>query len=123
MSTGKAIAVRALALAAAALLAAGGLGTALAASGTKAQVELWKASCRVCHQPKGSAKPLSPSSLIGMQWQRFFAKQFARTHARLTHPEKKRALGEILTPEIRKQLEKFLVDHAADSEQPMTCGR
>ncbi len=96
---------------------------ALAAGGTKAQVEMWKANCKVCHQPKGQAKALSPSTLIGMQWERFFAKKFAKSHAELIHPEKNQPLGKVLTPELLDRLEKFLVDHAADSEQPMTCGK
>lgn len=94
-----------------------------AASGTKAQLEMWKSSCKVCHAKGGSAKELSPSTLIGMQWERFFEKKFARTHAELIHPEKKQPLGKVLTPDMLKKLEKFLVDHAADSEQPMTCGK
>ncbi|RMF72947.1 MAG: cytochrome c [Acidobacteria bacterium] len=96
---------------------------ALGASGTKAELELWKASCKVCHAKDGTAKDLSPATLIGMQWERFFDKKFAKTHADLIHPEKKEPLGKVLTPETLKKLRKFLVDHAADSEQPMTCGK
>ena len=124
MSGNRLTAGKGLAVASAALLALAAFGLpALAAGGTKAQVEMWKANCKVCHRPKGPAKALSPSTLIGMQWERFFAKKFAKTHAELVHPEKNRPLGEVLTPELLKKLEKFLVEHAADSEQPMTCGK
>jgi len=116
-------ATRVLALASLAILGLAVVLPAFAAAGTKAQLELWKSSCKVCHSQKGPAKNLSPSTLIGMQWERFFDKKFAKTHAELIHPEKKEPLGKLLTPDVLKKLEKFLVDHAADSEQPMTCGK
>ena len=41
----------------------------------------------------------------------------------LEHPkEKGKTLKEILTTDMLKALQKFCVDHAADSENPMTCG-
>ena len=62
-------------------------------------------------------------SLIGEQWEEFFDETLVETHQEATCPQNEDAkLLEVLNEDILKKLKAFCVDHAADSEQPMTCG-
>ena len=90
---------------------------------SKEIAELYKSSCKACHGPESETGELSPASLIQSQWKRFFDKKYEKTHADLVHPEQDKPLKEVLPPEMLKTLKKWIVDHAADSEQPMTCGK
>lgn len=85
--------------------------------------ELFKANCKACHGPEGAGGEVTPMSLIGEQWERFYDKQLTETHKDAAAPggEGKKLL-ETLTSEAIKELRKWCVDHAADSEHPMTCG-
>jgi mono/diheme cytochrome c family protein len=83
---------------------------------------LYKANCRVCHD-KGSAHgEYSPMSLIQDQWDTFFKDKLAASHKEVKLPGSDKKLLEVLSPEQIKSIYKFCVDHAADSEQPATCG-
>jgi mono/diheme cytochrome c family protein len=84
--------------------------------------DLYKQNCRVCHE-KGSAHgEYSPSSLIQDQWENFFKDKLARTHKDTAAPgQDGKKLLDTLTPEQLKEIHKFCVEHAADSEQPQTC--
>jgi mono/diheme cytochrome c family protein len=115
--------------AAAALLLAASL--AIAAEGTPTAEkpkpldgkELYKNNCKVCHGPKAEAGEYTPMSLIQEQWEEFFAKSFAETHAKVAAPavaDKK--VTDVIDAPMLEAIRKFCVDHAADSEQPMTCG-
>lgn len=85
--------------------------------------ELFKANCKACHGPEAAAGEITPMSLIGEQWERFFDKQLAETHKDAAAPGVEgKTLLEVLTPEAIKELRAWCVDHAADSEHPMTCG-
>lgn len=120
--------LRLAAVAAALFLAAG---AATAADGTptaeKAKPldgkELYKNNCKVCHGAKAAAGEYTPMSLIQEQWEEFFAKTFAETHAGVAAPggTDKKVTDAIDAPML-EAIRKFCVDHAADSEQPMTCG-
>jgi len=85
--------------------------------------ELFKTSCKVCHGAKAEAGEYTPMTLIQEQWDEFFTTKFAETHAEVAAPgaaDKK--LPEVLDAKTLEAIRKFCVDHAADSEQPMTCG-
>lgn len=88
---------------------------------SKSGKDLYKQNCRVCHE-KGSANgEYSPMSLTQDQWKNFFKNKLVPAHKSVSLPGMNQKLLEMLTPEQLKAIEKFAVDHAADSEQPQTC--
>ena len=96
----------------------------LHAAGEKATgKDLYKAHCRTCHGPKGPAKELTPMTLIQEQWERFFKDKFAATHGAIKDPAfGDKPVSEAVPAEDLQKIKQFVVDHAADSEQPSTCG-
>ena len=85
--------------------------------------DLYKTYCKACHGPDAAAGEYTPMTLIGEQWERFFDEKLTDTHAETADPTNADAkLLDVLTPEMRQAMRKFCVDHAADSEHPMTCG-
>jgi hypothetical protein len=85
--------------------------------------DIYKMACKPCHTEDAEAGEYTPMSLIGEQWEEFFDELIADSHKDLACPQDKDAkLLEILDKDILKKLRAFCVDHAADSEQPMTCG-
>jgi hypothetical protein len=85
--------------------------------------ELFKSHCKVCHMEDSDAGEYTPMSLIMDQWDEFFDETFTETHKAVPCPQDE---GKMVTDkfdkDMIKKLRKFCVDHAADSEQPMTCG-
>lgn len=83
--------------------------------------ELFKQNCRVCHEKDSPNGEYSPMSFTQDQWKAFFKNKFSDKHkdAVLTRENKK--LLEYLTTKNIETLQKYCVDHAADSEQPQTC--
>jgi hypothetical protein len=78
--------------------------------------------CRPCHTEDSDDGDYSPMSLIQDQWNEFFDERLASTHDAVTDPNHdNKPVLEVLTPELLKAIKKFTVDHAADSEQPMSC--
>lgn len=72
---------------------------------------LYKKSCKECHGPGAKGGEITPMSKTMKQWDRFFEK--------LEHnPEGLKGLSE----QDLKDIQQFLFDHAADSDQPQTCG-
>jgi mono/diheme cytochrome c family protein len=96
----------------------------LHAAGEKATgKDLFKAHCRTCHGPKGPAKEVTPMTLIQEQWERFFKDKFASTHAAAMDPARGgKPVPETIPAEDLEKIKQFAIDHAADSEQPSTCG-
>jgi cytochrome c5 len=83
---------------------------------------LYRNNCRVCHD-KGSAQgAYSPMTLTQDQWKKFFTVKLVPSHQTAVHPSSNKKLLESLTPEEMKAIQNFCIDHAADSEQPATCG-
>jgi len=84
---------------------------------------LYKEYCKVCHTAESANGEYTPMTLIQDQWEEFFEDNYVSSHKDVTdtHHGGKKVLEEI-TPEMLKQIKKFAVDHAADSEHPMTCG-
>jgi len=85
--------------------------------------ELFVAHCKVCHMEDSDAGEYTPISLIMDQWDEFFDETFAETHKEVACPkDEKKMVTDMIDKDMIKKLRKFCVDHAADSEQPMTCG-
>lgn len=84
--------------------------------------ELYRNNCKVCHD-KGSANgQYTPMTLTQDQWRKFFNAKLVASHKATIHPKTGKKLLESLTPDELKAIQRFAVDHAADSEQPATCG-
>jgi len=83
---------------------------------------LYRANCKVCHDKGSPNKQYTPMTLTQEQWRRAFSPQFQAAHKNAVHPATGKKLLESLTPEQLKAIQRFAIDHAADSEQPATCG-
>ncbi|HQT94965.1 MAG TPA: hypothetical protein PK435_10055, partial [Thermoanaerobaculaceae bacterium] len=84
---------------------------------------LFKEYCKPCHVANSPHGEVTPMTLIQEQWERFFKEKLVPSHKDLvdsTHGGKK--VLEVITPEMLQKIKKFAIDHAADSEHPMTCG-
>ncbi len=107
--------------------------------------DLYKSRCKVCHLEDSEAGEYTPMSLIQEQWEDFFDGEFAETHKGIAckmdmssekHtctwetvkegatccPKDAQMVPDMFNKDMLKKIKKFCVDHAADSEQPMTCG-
>ncbi len=85
--------------------------------------ELFKQKCRSCHVKDSDAGEITPISLIQMQWERFFDSKYEVKHKEVKDPSNEnKAVTDGITADELKKIRKFAIDHAADSEQPETCG-
>ncbi len=84
--------------------------------------ELYRNNCKVCHDKGSPSGQYSPMTLTQDQWKKFFSVKLIPAHKNAIHPKTGGKLLEDLTPDQMKAIQKFAVDHAADSEQPATCG-
>ena len=98
----------------------------------------FKKSCKSCHGPKSEAGEVTPLSKTMKQWERYMDKGVHRKivdgDAKIKEPLLEVAIDDKITAitdesERAKQLEEklihirtFLIHHAADSDQPETCG-
>jgi len=73
----------------------------------------FKKTCKSCHASGGSAKEVTPLSKTQAQWKAYFAAG--------KHKKGAEKLDSILKPEQVKDVQTFLVNHASDSPQPVTC--
>ena len=78
---------------------------------------LFRTTCKTCHVVKGNAKDLSPLTKTQAQWTRAFKRDVDRMLPRVTEKT-----GRTLTAAELADIQFFLVSHAADSDQPETCG-
>lgn len=83
--------------------------------------ELFKQNCRVCHEKDSVNGEYSPMSLTQDQWKAFFKNKFAEKHKDVVLKRENKKLLEFLTTKNIETIQKYCVDHAADSEQPQTC--
>jgi len=88
---------------------------ALAAEGgnPKKGKYLYKKECKTCHVEGAEGGKLTPLNKTQAQWDRFFEKD--------KHKAKPEALKKFSDQDL-KDIQQFLFDHAADSDQPETCG-
>lgn len=85
--------------------------------------DLFKAHCKVCHAEDADAGEYTPMTYIMEQWEEFFDDLWVETHGEITCPkDDSKKICDMLDKDMLKKIRKFCVDHAADSEQPMTCG-
>lgn len=78
---------------------------------------LFKSTCKTCHVKGGDAKDLTPLSKTQAQWTRVFKSGIDPMVKRV-----QTKAGKALTPADLADIQLFLVSHAADSDQPETCG-
>ena len=97
----------------------------LAAGSAKAQnlngKELYRNNCKTCHDKGSPFRQYTPMTLTQDQWRGFFKAKLVPAHKNAVNPK----TGEkfkLLSPEEIKAIQRFVIDHAADSEQPATCG-
>jgi hypothetical protein len=86
-------------------------------------VDLYKEYCKPCHLADSENGEYTPMTLIQDQWDRFFEEDFVESHSGVldaSHDNK--PVTEAISEEDLEMIKKFAIDHAADSEQPMTCG-
>ncbi len=69
--------------------------------------------CGGCHKASGEAPVFAATKYASMQWDRFFERN--------KHKRKKDITAMVTTAEL-KNIRKYLVDHAADSDQPEAVG-
>ncbi len=84
--------------------------------------ELYRNNCKVCHDKGSPQGQFTPMSLTQDQWRAFFKVKLLSSHKNVVHPKTGSKLLEQLTPDQIKAIQRFAIDHAADSEQPATCG-
>jgi len=85
--------------------------------------ELYKEYCKRCHLADSPNGEYTPMTLIQDQWKEFFDDQLVPAHKGVTDPNHgDQPVLELLAPEELKTLREWTIDHAADSEHPMTCG-
>lgn len=73
---------------------------------------LYKKTCKTCHSEGGEGGKLTPLSKTMKQWDRFFKKNAHKAKPEAFEMKSKDLLD----------VQQFLYDHAADSDQPQTCG-
>jgi len=84
--------------------------------------ELYRNNCKVCHDKGSPNRQYTPMTLTQDQWRTFFKTKLIPMHKNAVLPSGSGKLLELLTPEQLKAIQRFAIDHAADSEQPATCG-
>lgn len=71
--------------------------------------------CKECHTKGAAGGEITPLNKTMAQWRAYFAKG--------THNHGKEALAKYLPADQLLDASTFLVNHAADSPQPETCGK
>ena len=85
--------------------------------------DIYKEFCKPCHEVDSDNGEYTPMSLIQDQWETFFDEDFEEAHKGIKDPNyDNKPVTDVLTEEEFEALKKWTIDHAADSEQPMTCG-
>jgi hypothetical protein len=85
--------------------------------------DLYKEYCKPCHEVDSDNGEYTPMTLIQDQWSRFFEKNYVDSHSGVMDPKHdNKPVTEVISEEDLEVIKNFAIDHAADSEQPMTCG-
>jgi cytochrome c5 len=96
---------------------------ALAESQVEEAQRLYREACRHCHDDGSPNGEYTPMSLIQAQWERFFDRKFERKHRKVIDEQRGGVpVTEAITPDELEKIRGFAIDHAADTDQPMTCG-
>ena len=84
---------------------------------------LYREHCRHCHDDGSPHGEYTPMTLIQAQWERFFDRKFERKHRKVVDDKFGGVpVTEAMSPEVLEKIRNFAIDHAADTDQPMTCG-
>ena len=106
-----------------ALLVVGLLVTAFAVAAPRVNPRkgkvFYKKYCRVCHDGSADAAEMSPMTKTMEQWGRAFQAD-GKVAGHL--PQVKDKTGTELTEQDLLDIQAYLVQHAADSDQPASCG-
>ena len=73
----------------------------------------FRQTCKDCHVKGGKGGEVSPLTKTIAQWKSYFVKG----------KHNGEPLGTLLNPDQMRDVQTFLVAHAADSLQPETCGK
>jgi cytochrome c5 len=73
----------------------------------------FKKSCKSCHGSGGEGGEVTPMSKTTKQWERYFKKD--------AHTKEQKLEGTFDAEQLI-HIRFFLINHAADSDQPETCG-
>jgi cytochrome c5 len=85
--------------------------------------DLFKEHCKPCHAAESGHGEYTPMTLIQDQWKRFFEEKFKATHDSVLDPgHDNQPVTKAITAEDLEALKSWTIEHAADSEHPMTCG-
>ena len=96
---------------------------ALAETAAEEGQRLFREHCRHCHDKGSPNGKYTPMTLIQAQWERFFDKKYERKHRKVMDDKYGGVpVTEAISPEVLDKIRTFSVDHAADTDQPMTCG-
>ena len=111
------------------MLAIAGATLLLLAGGARADDEvvpgkdLYRDHCKICHAADSPNGEYTPVTLIQDQWTRFFERKYRRKHDKVIDTAQgDKPVTDVITPEMLEQIRIFAIEHAADSESPMTCG-
>jgi mono/diheme cytochrome c family protein len=75
----------------------------------------FRQTCKTCHTKGAPGGEVTPMSKTMTQWKNYFA---AEKHNKGSEP-----LTKVMPPEQIKDVNAYVVEHAADSLQPETCGK
>jgi len=75
----------------------------------------FRQTCKECHTKGAAGGEITPLNKTMAQWRAYFAKG--------THNHGKEPLSKHLPPDQLLDASAFLINHAADSPQPETCGK
>ncbi|MFC1579212.1 hypothetical protein ACFL3Y_02365 [Pseudomonadota bacterium] len=96
---------------------------AIAETSVEEAQRLFREDCRICHDNGSPNGEYTPMSLIQAQWERFFDRKYERTHRKVMDEARGGVpVTEAISPENLEKIKNFAIDHAADTDQPMTCG-
>lgn len=76
--------------------------------------ELTKSKCKGCHVEGAAAGTMTPLSKTQSQWERFFEKA--------QHEKTAPGTWKDISPAELEKIRRYLINHAADSPHPETCG-
>jgi hypothetical protein len=93
--------------------------TVMAASTRVGKRKFKKYCLKKCHNGD-DAEVIDPTHMTITQWETFFENN--QMELKEAHPNGELNKIKKLKPSYYKSIEQFLVKHAADSEQPETCG-
>ena len=83
---------------------------------------LYRNNCKTCHDKGSKNGVYTPMTLTQDQWRSFYSTKLVPAHKSAVDQKTGKKVLELLTPEQIKAIQRFCIDHAADSEQPATCG-